>query len=49
MGFFDNIKDASTHSTASNATDLHYVVLQVTLKEKFFYWIRKLDRIRKRH
>lgn len=36
MGFFDNIKDASTHSTASNATDLHYVVLQVTLKEKFF-------------
>ena len=34
MGFFDNIKDASTHSTASNATDLHYVVLQVTLKEK---------------
>lgn len=36
MGFFDNIKDASTQSTASNATDLHYVVLQVTLKEKFF-------------
>ena len=36
MGFFDNIKDASTHSTAANATDLHYVVLQVTLKEKFF-------------
>ena len=36
MGFFDNIKDASTHSTVSNATDLHYVVLQVTLKEKFF-------------
>ena len=36
MGFFDNIKDASTHSTASHATDLHYVVLQVTLKEKFF-------------
>ena len=36
MGFFDNIKDASTHSTTSNATDLHHVVLQVTLKEKFF-------------
>lgn len=34
MGFFDNAKEASSFSTASGA-DLHYVVLQVTLKEKF--------------
>jgi len=27
--------DASTYSTASGRSDLHYVVLQVTLKEKF--------------
>lgn len=33
MGFFDNAKEASSFSTASGA-DLHYVVLQVTLKEK---------------
>ena len=34
MGFFDNAVDASTYSTASGQ-DLQYVVLQVTLKEKF--------------
>lgn len=36
MGFFDNIKQESTFSTASGSNGLHYVVLQVTLKEKFF-------------
>ena len=36
MGFFDNIKQEGTFSNASGANGLHYVVLQVTLKEKFF-------------
>ena len=30
-----NYADASTYSTASGNQGLHYVVLQVTLKEKF--------------
>lgn len=34
MGFFDNVKEASSFSTASGG-NLQYVVLQVTLKEKF--------------
>lgn len=34
MGFFDNAKEASSFSTASGE-NYHYVVLQVTLKEKF--------------
>ena len=34
MGFMDNAKAASSFSTASGH-DLQYVVLQVTLKEKF--------------
>ncbi len=34
MGFFDNVQRESVHSVASGM-DLHYVVLQVTLKEKF--------------
>ncbi|MER0123096.1 DUF4177 domain-containing protein [Streptococcus sp. ZJ93] len=36
MGFFDQMKDQSSFSTASSADNLHYVVLQVTLKEKFW-------------
>ena len=36
MGFFDNVKQEGTFSNASGANGLHYVVLQVTLKEKFF-------------
>ena len=36
MGFFDNVKQESSFSTASGSNGLHYVVLQVTLKEKFF-------------
>lgn len=36
MGFFDNVKQEGTFSNASRANGLHYVVLQVTLKEKFF-------------
>ena len=34
MGLFSNVKEESTFSTASGE-NLHYVVLQVTLKEKF--------------
>ena len=34
MGFFDSAKQESSFSTASG-NDLPYVVLQVTLKEKF--------------
>ena len=34
MGLFDNIKEESSFSKASGE-DLHYVVLQVTLKEKW--------------
>ena len=34
MGFMDNWKQESTSSTASGQ-NYHYVVLQVTLKEKF--------------
>lgn len=36
MVFFDNVKQEGTFSNASGANGLHYVVLQVTLKEKFF-------------
>lgn len=36
MGIFDNIKQEASFSTASGVNGLHYVVLQVTLKEKFF-------------
>lgn len=36
MGIFNNIKQESSFSTASGVNGLHYVVLQVTLKEKFF-------------
>ena len=35
MGFWDDVKRESSYSTASG-NDLPYVVLQVTLKEKFF-------------
>lgn len=35
MGFIDNLNKAGSFSTASGA-DRPYVVLQVTLKEKFF-------------
>lgn len=35
MGLFGNAKEESTFSTASGLDNLHYVVLQVTLKEKF--------------
>ena len=35
MGLFSNAKEESTFSTASGLDNLHYVVLQVTLKEKF--------------
>lgn len=35
MGLFSNVKEESTFSTASKLDNLHYVVLQVTLKEKF--------------
>ena len=35
MGFMDQLKQDSTYSTASGK-DYQYVVLQVTLKEKFF-------------
>lgn len=34
MGFFDDVDRESTYSSASGL-DLDYVVLQVTLKEKF--------------
>lgn len=34
MGFLDNAKQESSYSVASGK-DLNYVVLQVTLKEKF--------------
>lgn len=36
MGFFDTVKQEGSFSTASGVNGLHYVVLQVTLKEKFF-------------
>ncbi len=35
MGFFENAKAESSYSNASGAAGLQYVVLQVTLKEKF--------------
>ncbi len=35
MGFIDKVKQESTYSVASGR-DLPYVVLQVTLKEKFW-------------
>ena len=35
MGFMENWKEESTYSTASGQS-YHYVVLQVTLKEKMF-------------
>lgn len=35
MGLFSNAKEESTFSIASGLDNLHYVVLQVTLKEKF--------------
>lgn len=35
MGFIDDMKKESSFSTASG-NSYHYVVLQVTLKEKFF-------------
>lgn len=35
MGFFDQAQRESSYSTASGTEGLHYVVLQVTLKEKF--------------
>lgn len=35
MGFMDKLKEESTYSVASGGTP-HYVVLQVTLKEKLF-------------
>ena len=35
MGFMDKLQQESSFSTASGQA-LHYVVLQVTLKEKFF-------------
>lgn len=34
MGFFDNAKQEGSFSNASGTENLHYVVLQVTLKEK---------------
>ena len=36
MGFWDDLSRESSFSTASGNNDLPYVVLQVTLKEKFF-------------
>ena len=36
MGFFDTVKQEGSFSTASGVNGLHYVVLQVTLKETFF-------------
>ena len=35
MGFMDKLNDMSSYSNASGE-NLHYVVLQVTLKEKLF-------------
>ncbi len=35
MGFMDKLQQESSYSTASG-NPYHYVVLQVTLKEKFF-------------
>ena len=35
MGIFDKVKEESSFSTASGVENMHYVVLQVTLKEKF--------------
>lgn len=36
MGLFDNMKQEGSFSNASGIKGLNYVVLQVTLKEKFF-------------
>lgn len=36
MGFFDNLQQESSYSEASGRNNLPYVVLQVTLKEKFW-------------
>ncbi|WP_314913306.1 DUF4177 domain-containing protein [Streptococcus constellatus] len=35
MGFFDKAKEEGSFSSASGIENLHYIVLQVTLKEKF--------------
>lgn len=35
MGMFEKAKNEGSFSSASGAEGLHYVVLQVTLKEKF--------------
>lgn len=35
MGLFDSLANDSTYSNASGVAGLHYVVKQVTLKEKF--------------
>ncbi len=36
MGFMDDVIRESTYSTASNNVGQKYIVLQVTLKEKFW-------------
>lgn len=36
MGFMDKLKEEGSYSNASGSAGLQYVVLQVTLKEKFF-------------
>lgn len=36
MGFMDKLKEEGSYSNASGSVGLQYVVLQVTLKEKFF-------------
>lgn len=36
MGMFDRMREESSFSNASGNHGLHYVVLQVTLKEKFW-------------
>lgn len=35
MGFFEDLEKESSYSVASQSEGLQYVVLQVTLKEKF--------------
>lgn len=35
MGLFDNLKEEGSYSKASGIENIHYVVLQVTLKKKF--------------
>lgn len=35
MGFMDKLKEEGSYSNASGSAGLQYVVLQVTLKEKF--------------